>query len=278
MHFYKYSSIGNDFILVNNIEEKISLDKFPELAKRLCKRRFAIGADGILVLDNSKTSNFQMKVFNNDGSEAEMCGNGIRAIAKHVYEQKLTTKTKITFETLAGTIVPKINLKNGSVEDIEVDMGIPRLSRAEIPMKGDNTKVINENLKIDNEDFAITCVSMGNPHCVIYTDDIDSIDIKIGEKIEHHPIFPNRINVEFTQVKNKDEQVVRVWERGAGETLACGTGACATVVSSILNNFFKKEQLIKVHLPGGDLKIKWAKNNHVYMTGPSDKIFEGYVD
>ncbi|MHA1301806.1 MAG: diaminopimelate epimerase, partial [Candidatus Helarchaeota archaeon] len=237
-----------------------------------------VGADGILVLEKSKNADFKMYIFNNDGSEAEMCGNGIRAIAKHVYDFKLTTKTEIRFETGAGIIIPKLILKNNLVENIQVDMGTPILLRNEIPMKGQNIRVVNEDLKIDNAIFKITCVSMGNPHCIIYTDDVDSIDIKLGKKIEHHPIFPNKINVEFTQVLNEKEQTVRVWERGAGETLACGTGACATVVSSVLNNFVKKDQLITVHLPGGDLQIKWAINDHVYMTGPSERIFEGYVE
>ncbi len=278
IHYFKYSSIGNDFILINNMEEKISKEKFPELAERLCKRRFSVGADGILVLENSQNADLKMMIFNPDGSEAEMCGNGIRAIAKHAYEYGLIKKTEIKFETLAGIIIPKLILKNDVVININVDMGMPRLLRSEIPMKGENVMVINENFQVDSKDFKITCVSMGNPHCIIYTEDINSIDMKIGDKIEHHPVFPNKINVEFAQVLNDKEQIVKVWERGAGETLACGTGACATVVSSVLNNYFKKDQLVTVHLPGGDLEIKWSMDDHVYMMGPSERIFEGKVE
>ena len=277
MHFFKYSSIGNDFILINNIEEKIPQNQFPDLAIKLCQRRFSIGADGILVLDKSKSAAFKMRIFNSDGSEAEMCGNGIRAIAKHVYEFGLTKEIKIKFETGAGIIIPKVILSNGVVENIEVDMGIPKLLRNDIPMKGENAEVINEDLKVDNNTHKITCVSMGNPHCIIYTNDIESIDINIGKKIEYDPIFPNRVNVEFVQVLNTQEQKVKVWERGAGETLACGTGACATVVSSVLNNYIKKDQSITVHLPGGDLKIRWANNDHVFMSGPSTRVYEGYI-
>ncbi|MFX0140308.1 MAG: diaminopimelate epimerase [Candidatus Hodarchaeota archaeon] len=278
MYFFKYSSIGNDFILINNIEEKIPEKEFPDMAKILCERRFGIGADGILVLENSQKADFKMRIFNSDGSEAEMCGNGIRAIAKHVYQSKLITNTELRVETLAGIKILKLFLKNNVVESIEVDMGIPKLFRNEIPMIGENTKVIGEELNVDGNVYKITCVSMGNPHCVIYEDNINSVDIKIGNKIETHPIFPNKTNIEFVQIINDKELKLKVWERGAGETLACGTGACASVVSSVLNKFIKKNQLTIVHLPGGDLKIKWANDNHVYMTGPSEKIFEGEID
>ncbi|NVM01639.1 MAG: diaminopimelate epimerase [Candidatus Helarchaeota archaeon] len=278
MHFFKYSSIGNDFILINNIEEKIPENKFSDLAKRLCRRRFNIGADGILILEKSQKADFKMRIFNSDGSEAEMCGNGIRAIAKHVYDSRLTKSTEIRVETLADIKILKLFLKDNLVESIEVDMGTPKLLRNEIPMTGVNKKVIGEEFRVDDEIYKITCVSMGNPHCIIYDDDVNSIDIKIGKKIETHQLFPNKTNVEFVQVLNNNELLVKVWERGAGETLACGTGACATVVSSVLNNYVKKDQLITVHLPGGDLKIKWADDDHVYMTGPSEKAFEGDVD
>lgn len=278
MHFFKYSCLGNDFILINNIEKNIPDKNFPELAKHLCKRRFSIGADGILVFEKSQKADFKIKIFNSDGSEAEMCGNGIRGLTKHVYENKLTTKTEIQIETKGGIIITKLILNGNLVEKIQVDMGTPKLLRNEIPMSGENTKVIAEKLKVDDEIYTITCVSMGNPHCVIYQDDLKLVDIKIGQKIEHHPIFPNRVNVEFTQVLNEQELSVRVWERGAGETLSCGTGACAVIVSSVLNNLVKKNQLITVHLPGGDLKIKWAENDHVYMIGPAEKSFEGDLD
>ncbi len=278
MHFFKYSSIGNDFILINNIEEKIPENKFSDLAKALCRRRFSIGADGILILENSRNADFKMRIFNSDGSEAEMCGNGIRAIVKYAFEYKLTKNTEIRIETLAGIKILKLFLKDNLVENVEVDMGTPKLLRNEIPMTGENTTIVGEELKVDGEIYKITCVSMGNPHCIIYDNNVNSIDIEIGKKFETHPIFPNKVNVEFVQIINDEELSLKVWERGAGETLACGTGACASVVSSVLNKFVKKNQLITVHLPGGDLKIKWADDNHVYMTGPSEKIFEGDVD
>jgi len=213
------------------------------------------------------------------GSEAQMCGNGIRCFAKYAYENKLVLKNKFTVETLAGIITPELifqDLKNKKVLRIKVDMGIPKLRRREIPMIGEDTPtVVGERLKINSEQtFKITCVSMGNPHCITFVDDVQSIPVdKIGPKIENHSLFPEKTNAEFIQVINNKELNFRVWERGVGETLACGTGACAALVASVLNK--KTDREATIHLPGGDLDIRWADDEHIYMTGPAELVFKG---
>ncbi|NCO24888.1 MAG: diaminopimelate epimerase [bacterium] len=280
INFIKMQGLGNDFILIDCLSKPLGDSSFLScLAKRLCNRNFGIGADGLILILPSSKADLRMRIINFDGSEAEMCGNGIRCFAKYVYENKIVTKSKFTVETLAGIIIPELIIVNKKVSGIKVDMGIPKLRRREIPMIGeDSPTVIDETLKVNPEQiFKITCVSMGNPHCIIFTDDVKSIAVsEIGPQIENHSLFPQKTNVEFIQVLNRKEVNFRVWERGVGETLACGTGACASLVASILNKKTDRQTLI--HLPGGDLDIHWADDGHVYMTGPAELVFRGEME
>lgn len=279
INFVKMQGLGNNFILIDCLNKLLDDKSFlSNFAKKLCNRNFGIGADGLILIFPSSKADLRMRFFNFDGSEAEMCGNGIRCFAKYVYENKIVTKSKFTVETLAGIIIPELIIVNKKISGIKVDMGIPKLRRREIPMIGeDSPTVIDETLKVNPEQiFKITCVSMGNPHCIIFTDDVKSIAVsEIGPQIETHPLFPQKTNVEFIQVLNRKEVNLRVWERGVGETLACGTGACASLVASILNKKTDRQTLI--HLPGGDLDIHWADDGHVYMIGPAEVVFKGKI-
>jgi len=277
--FIKMQGLGNDFILIDCLNKLLDDKSFLSyFAKKLCNRNFGIGADGLILILPSFKADLRMRILNFDGSEAEMCGNGIRCFAKYAYENKLISKIKFTVETLAGIITPELIFKDKEVSGIKVDMGIPKLKRREIPMIGeDSPTVIDETLKINpGQIFKVTCVSMGNPHCIIFTDDVKSIAVsEIGPQIENHPLFLERINVEFIQILNKKEIDLRVWERGVGETLACGTGACAALVAAVLNKKTDRQALI--HLPGGDLDIQWTDDEHVYMTGPAELVFRGEI-
>ncbi|SJZ97474.1 diaminopimelate epimerase [Selenihalanaerobacter shriftii] len=275
MNFTKMHGLGNDFVLVNGFEEDIN--DLNELAQQICDRHFGVGADGLVLILPSEIeeADFRMRIFNPDGSEPEMCGNAIRCFGKYVYENSLTDKNKIKVETLAGIIIPELIFEGDEVEAVKVDMGEPRLHSDDIPITGvDKDKVVKEKLDIDGEEYEITTVSMGNPHCMVFVDDADEFPVaEIGPKIEEHPRFPAKTNVEFIEVVNSAEIKMRVWERGAGVTLACGTGACGSTVASILNEL--TDNKVEVHLLGGDLTIEWAKNNHVYMTGPAEEVFIG---
>jgi diaminopimelate epimerase len=278
--FVKMHGLGNDFILIDCLHKSLGDSSFLSyLAKKLCDRNFGIGADGLILILPSSQADLRMRIFNFDGSEAQMCGNGIRCFAKYAYENKLISKNKFAVETLAGIITPELifqDLKNKKVLRIKVNMGTPKLRRREIPMNGEDTPtVIDETLKINPEQtFKITCVSMGNPHCITFVNDVQSISVEeIGPKIENHSLFPEKTNVEFIQVLNKQEINFRVWERGVGETLACGTGACAALVAAVLNN--KTDRKATIHLPGGDLDILWADDGYIYMTGPTELVFRG---
>lgn len=258
---------GNDFVLLDSIFHKTPRIT-RELARRLCDRRYGVGCDQLLVLAPSKKADFRMDIFNADGGEVEMCGNGIRALAKYVRDHKLSTKGEIEVETIGGIIRPKI------VGDlVEVDMGEPVLEGENIPVSKKG-RVINSPLL----QFNITCVSMGNPHCVIFVEGVDKYPVTdYGPVIENHPFFPKRVNVEFVEVIDLKRLKIRVWERGAGETHACGTGACATVVASVLNK--KTGRDVVVGLKGGELEIRWdEKSNHVFMTGPAETVFEGEIE
>jgi len=278
--FVKMHGLGNDFILIDCLSKPLGdLSFLSYLAKRLCNRHFGIGADGLMLILPSSQTDLKMRIFNYDGSEAQMCGNGIRCFAKYAYENKLVSKNKFTVETLAGIITPELIFKEKEISGIKVDMGIPKLKRREIPMEGENAStVVDETIKIDSKYiFKITCVSMGNPHCITFVNDVQSIPVdEIGPKIENHPLFPEKTNVEFIQVLNKQEINFRVWERGVGETLACGTGACAALVAAVLNKKTGRKAII--HLPGGDLDIQWADDGHVYMTGPAELVFKGEME
>ena len=283
INFVKMHGLGNDFILIDCINKSLGDSSFVSyLTKKLCNRNFGIGADGLILILPSSKADLRMRIFNYDGSEAQMCGNGIRCFAKYAYENKLVSKNKFTVETLAGIITPELifqDLKDKKVLRVKVDMGTPKLRRREIPMTGEDTPtVVDETLKINSEQtFKVTCVSMGNPHCIVFVDDVQSIQVdEIGPKIENHPFFPEKTNAEFIQIINNKELNFRVWERGVGETLACGTGACAALVAAVLNK--KTDQEATIHLPGGDLDIRWADDKHIYMTGPAELAFRGEME
>ncbi len=282
VNFDKMHGIGNDFIMMDFFSKKLPEQmNTGKLASVLCNRHFGIGADGLILILPSEQYDLRMRIFNSDGSEAQMCGNGIRCFAKYAYENNLIRKTKFSVETLAGEIVPELILsqKNGDmIEGVKVDMGKPHLSKKEIPMIGNpDRQVINETISLENgQYFRVTCVSMGNPHCVIFTEKVDHFPVaEVGPMIENHHLFPEKTNVEFVQPINDHEMNLRVWERGVGETMACGTGACAAVVAGVLNKRVNPDVI--VHLRGGDLKIKWLNDRHVYMTGPAEMVFQGSV-
>ena len=273
MKFTKMHGIGNDYVYVNCFEEEM---KDPvKVAPIISDRHFGVGSDGLILIMPSKAADCKMRVFNADGSEAQMCGNGIRCVAKYVYDHKITQKNPLTVETLAGVKTVQLFTTNGKVSSARVNMGKPRLLRSEIPMLGKETQVINEPLTISKGvTFHITCVSMGNPHCVIFVDNFDEVNLpRQGEEIERHHSFPERINVHFVKVHSPKEVTMKTWERGSGVTLACGTGASAVCVAGVLNK--KAERRILAHLPGGDLELEWAEDGNVYMTGPATEVFTG---
>jgi len=279
MQFTKMQGLGNDFVVVDCLRQRFPEAEWPRLAQRLCDRHFGIGADGLLLVLPSKVALFRMRIINADGSEAEMCGNGIRCVAKYLYDRALTTERQFGIETLAGVRRPKLIVENKRVRAVRVDMGEPRLNRADIPMRGEprESPVIGEKLKVEGTKYEITGVSMGNPHCVIFVDHVERFEVdKVGPKIENHSSFPQRTNVEFVEVLNSQELRMRVWERGAGQTIACGTGACAAAVAAALNK--RANRRVTVHLDGGDLLIEWQGNNHVFMTGPAEEVFVGEIE
>jgi len=263
--------LGNDYVVIDNRNGKISDAKATEFALALCRRRFSVGADGILFVSDSASADAKMRIFNADGSEAEMCGNGIRCFAKYCYENHIARKGELIVETLAGNKRTWLTVENGLVQSVMVDMGVPVLERSKIPMVGQGT-CVNEDLHVDGEAYKATCLSVGNPHCVIFVDGVDEFPVqRVGPKIETHSLFPKRTNVEFAQVLSENEVKVRVWERGCGETLACGTGACATVVAG---NLLKKlGGKVRVHLLGGDLTVEYA--DRLFLNGVAEKVFEG---
>lgn len=273
MKFTKMHGIGNDYIYINCFEQEI---KDPaKLAPIMSDRHFGIGSDGIILILPSKTADCKMRVFNADGSEAQMCGNGIRCVAKYVYDHKIVKKNPLTVETPAGIKTIQLFTENGKTFAARVNMGKPLLMRSEIPMRGKETQVIDEPLAMSNgKSFRITCVSMGNPHCIIFVDNFDTIELtKYGAEIEHHRVFPERINVHFVQIHTPKEATIKTWERGSGITLACGTGASAVCVAGVLNR--KTERKMLAHLPGGDLELEWTEDGNVYMTGPATEVFTG---
>jgi len=274
--FIKMQGIGNDFVLIDGTKENLGGINLESFSIQVCDRHFGIGADGLLVVLPSEKADYKMRIFNADGSEAEMCGNGIRCFVKYIYDTSKDKKDVYSVETLAGIMVPAVIAEKGIAIGAEVDMGEPKLKRPEIPMKGkDKNKVVDEDLKVNGKTLKVTCLSMGNPHCVLFYENLDKINIaELGPKIENHKAFPQRTNVEFVEVLKDNEINVKVWERGAGETLACGTGACAALVACVLNEKTKRRAL--VHLPGGNLDIEWEEeDNHVAMRGPAKIVFEG---
>jgi len=270
LKFTKMHGLGNDFVVVNCLEENCP-DLAPHAAK-ICDRRFGIGCDQLLIIHPSQRADFKMEIFNNDGGQVEMCGNGIRCVAKYLVDSGATAKNELAIETLAGIIRPRLvdNL-------VEVDMGEPILDGKLIPTTADG-KILDRSIEVEGQEWKITCVSMGNPHCVIFVDDIATAPVhSLGPVLEHHSLFPKRTNVEFIQVVSPSELKMRVWERGAGETLACGTGACGSLVAAVLTGRAQREATL--HLKGGDLKVRWSeKNNRVYMTGPGEEVFNGVIE
>lgn len=276
MEFVKMEGCGNDYVYVNGFNTKI--DNPNELSKIVSDRHFGIGSDGLIVINPSEVADFKMSMYNADGSEGKMCGNGIRCVAKYVYDYKMIDKEVITVETLAGIKTLKLNVENGKVKTVRVNMGSPIINAKDVPVISDKEKVINEPVVIDGKEYGITCVSMGNPHAITFVDDTDSLKIeKIGPGFEKNEIFPDRVNTEFIQIIDRNTIKMRVWERGSGETLACGTGACASVVACVLNNL--TDNKVTVKLLGGDLEIKYdTDENTVYMTGPARIAFTGNID
>ena len=273
MKFTKMEGCGNDYVYVNGFDTKIEDPN--KLSEIVSNRHFGIGSDGLIVINPSDVADFKMSMYNADGSEGKMCGNGIRCVAKYVYDNKMTDKTTITVETLSGIKTLVLNVEDDKVKTVRVNMGSPILESAKVPVVSEKDKVIDEPVMVNNKEYRITCVSMGNPHAITIVDDTESFDVKkYGEELEVNKAFPRRANVEFVQIVDKNTIKMRVWERGAGETLACGTGACATAVACNLNGLTDRKVTIK--LLGGNLKIEWnAENNHVYMTGPATTVFEG---
>ena len=276
MKFTKMQGLGNDYVYVNCFQEKI--ENPSEVAVKVSNRNFGIGSDGLIMINPSKVADFEMEMYNADGSRGEMCGNGIRCVGKYVYDYGLTDKTSISVETLGGIKYLDLTVEDGKVTFVRVDMGSPELVPANIPIVAEGDTVIDAPIVVDGSEYRMTGVSMGNPHTVVYLDDVQGLEIeKIGPKFENHERFPKRINTEFARVIDRSTVEMRVWERGSGETLACGTGACAVAVASILNGL--TENNVTVKLLGGDLQIEWDRDaNKVFMTGPASVSFEGKIE
>ena len=276
MKFTKMHGIGNDYVYVNCFKETVEHPS--EVAIKVSDRHFGIGSDGLILIKPSEVADGKMEMYNADGSQGAMCGNGIRCVAKYMYDYGITDKTSISVETKSGIKYLDLTIKDGKVDTVKVNMGTPILKAVDIPVRSEKEQVIDEPVMVDGKEWKITCVSMGNPHAITYIDDVKNLEIeKIGPKFENHEIFPDRVNTEFVHVIDRNTVEMRVWERGSGETLACGTGACAVAVSSILNGLTEEE--ITVKLLGGDLKIFWDRTeNKVYMTGSATTVFDGEIN
>jgi len=280
MKFTKMHGCGNDYIYIDAAREPVPTAKKPELVRALSDRHFGIGSDGVIFIHPSAEADFEMEMYNADGSRAEMCGNGIRCVGKYVYDKKLTDKEQLTIISAGKTKALQLSVSDGKVEKVRVAMGAPEL----LPILCDTSPAVNVPLPVDGQQYCVTCVSMGNPHAVIFLDeapwlgDLSELDLeRIGPRFENHPLFPNRINTEFVTVSDRHTVSMRVWERGAGETLACGTGCCAVAAACVLNG--RTDERITVKLRGGELEIFWDRQeNQIYMTGPAVTVFEGEID
>ena len=275
--FTKWQGCGNDSVLVDGRASGLPSDA-AKLSRYVCDRHYGIGADGLIFVLTSDKADFCMRIFNADGSEAEMCGNGIRCFARLVYEEGMTDKDAFTVETGAGILTPRVVKENGKITGIEVNMGEPVLEAAQIPVQGFGEKrMVAENIEVLGKQYKATCVSMGNPHCVVFVGDVNDVAMEtVGPAFERHKWFPHRTNTEFVVVRDREHLRMRVWERGAAVTLACGTGACASLVAAVLNG--RAERKAEVELDGGRLIIEWAEDNHIYMTGPAEKVFSGVYE
>lgn len=278
MKFTKMHGCGNDYIYVDGASWQIPKEQKPELVKRLSDRHFGIGGDGVIFINPSKEADFEMEMYNMDGSRAEMCGNGIRCVAKFVYDKGLTDKTSIRIISCGKIKFLDLFVEDGKVSTVKVNMGSPILRAADIPVISDNEEVIAESIEVNGKSYKMTCVSMGNPHAVIFMNEVSTLPLEtIGPLFENHVRFPKRINTEFVKVLDEETVEMRVWERGTGETLACGTGACAVVAACVLNGLTKEQVTVK--LLGGNLQIQWDRDaNVVYMTGPAATVFEGEIE
>lgn len=274
MNFIKMQGTGNDYVYVNCFKEPFP-DNPEELAAKISDRHFGVGSDGLIFICPSKTADFQMIMYNSDGSRSQMCGNGIRCVGKYVYDMGLTDKNEITIETLAGIKTLELAIKDGKVDKVRVDMGAPVLEPSKIPVLSDEASFISRPVDACGTVFNVTAVSMGNPHAVIFVKDVKTLELeKLGPVLENLPIFPERANIEFAVIKDRESIEMRVWERGAGETLSCGTGCCAVLAASVLNGLTERKARVKV--PGGELLIEWdKKTGSVFMTGPAEFVFSG---
>jgi diaminopimelate epimerase len=273
MRFTKMHGAGNDYVYVNCFTEKLPTD-IPRLAQQVSDRHCGIGSDGLILICPSERADARMRMFNADGSESEMCGNGVRCVAKYVFDHGIATTSELTVETGRGVLTLQVFPEQGRVQRVRVNMGAPILNGPEIPTTLPGNPPVNVPLQVGDRTLHVTCVSMGNPHCITFVDQItDELVHGIGPQIERHPAFPRRVNAEFIQILSRSEMNMRVWERGSGETLACGTGACAAAVAAVLNGL--TERTVLCHLPGGDLTLEWAADNCVYMTGPATEVFSG---
>lgn len=275
MIFTKMHGLGNDYVCINCFRERV--EDPPGFARTLCDRHYGIGADGLILICSSKVSDFKMEIYNSDGSVAGMCGNGIRCLGKYVYDYRLTGKETLSIETKSGIRNMHLHIQDGKVCGAMVDMGVPRLNAHSIPILSEKDLVINDPIEVQKKNYRMTGISMGNPHAVIFSEEINGISLEeTGRELEFHPRFPERANIEFCHVTARDRMEIRVWERGVGETLACGTGACAAVVASVLNDLTDEEVIVK--LLGGELSVRWdRKVNHVFLEGPAVKVFDGVL-
>lgn len=276
MKFTKMQGIGNDYVYINCFEETITNPS--RLSVQVSDRHFGVGSDGLILIRPSKVADCCMDMYNADGSRAEMCGNGLRCVAKYVYDHKIVEKEEMKVETLGGIKEIRLIIKNGKADMVTINMGQPELRPEKIPVCFEGERVVSEPILVDGKEYKVTCVSMGNPHAVVYMEEIESLDLeKIGPAFEHHAKFPNRINTEFIQIVDRSHLKMRVWERGSGETLACGTGACASAVAAMLNGM--ADRTVEVELKGGRLTIEWNSDDHcVYMTGPAEEVYNGELN
>lgn len=275
MIFTKMHGLGNDYVCINCFRERV--EDPSGFARILCDRHYGIGADGLILICPSKVSDFKMEIYNSDGSVAGMCGNGIRCLGKYVYDYRLTGKETLSIETKSGIRNMYLHIQDGKACGAMVDMGVPRLNAHSIPILSEKDLVINDPIEVQKKNYRMTGISMGNPHAVIFSEEINGISLEeTGRELEFHPRFPERANIEFCHVTARDRMEIRVWERGVGETLACGTGACAAVVASVLNDLTDEEVIVK--LLGGELSVRWdRKVNHVFLEGPAVKVFDGVL-
>ena len=275
MIFTKMHGLGNDYVCINCFRERV--EDPSGFARTLCDRHYGIGAEGLILICPSKVSDFKMEIYNSDGSVAGMCGNGIRCLGKYVYDYRLTGKETLSIETKSGIRNMHLHIQDGKACGAMVDMGVPRLNAHSIPILSEKDLVINDPIEVQKKNYRMTGISMGNPHAVIFSEEINGISLEeTGRELEFHPRFPERANIEFCHVTARDRMEIRVWERGVGETLACGTGACAAVVASVLNDLTDEEVIVK--LLGGELSVRWdRKVNHVFLEGPAVKVFDGVL-